>query len=476
MTEHKNHLLKNRIHKNKWQHTIIGIILSQSLFLMPQPGLAEAEYIKIAGQPIFSISSAAGTGSVSQRSASIQEYLDNALVAAKDRSPASVNITYVKGTPVITLGGYQVVTITTQDATAAKTTPALLANQWADKIRGALANQASINSYVDQLSGSYAASAPPVKPAPAPQPDMTQQQSHFVPYGGNNQVTGNAGNGQGRNFPQQQGNFSAPGPSNYQPYNMGQHSGSDTYNSNSYRANPNYNSGYQPNYSQNSNQRYYPGGQGGAPDQGYRQGRIAYAQVGQIIPVTLATSIATQVARSGDLIQATISQDVNVGNSIIPSGSVVIGQVTDARSGGRLTRSGELTIKFNRLRLPDGSETPITAHIVGGIGKYTEIGGDQSDQFAGETMKNKVGSVAFRGLLGAGGGAALGTAVGAIAGGGHGAGMGAWSGAAIGGGLGAADSLILRKGKDVTVPSGTKMQLQLDSPVAISGVAPAGYQ
>jgi len=72
--------------------------------------------------------------------------------------------------------------------------------------------------------------------------------------------------------------------------------------------------------------------------------------------------------------------------------------------------------------------------------------------------------------------AALGTAVGAIAGGGSGAGKGAWSGAAIGAGLGVADSLILRKGKDVTIPSGTALQLQLDSPVAISGVNPAGYQ
>ena len=89
-------------------------------------------------------------------------------------------------------------------------------------------------------------------------------------------------------------------------------------------------------------------------------------------------------------------------------------------------------------------------------------------------MSNKVGSVAFRGLLGTGGGAALGTAVGAIAGGGHGAGMGAWSGAAIGGGLGVADSLLLRKGKDVTIPSGTQMNLQLDAPVSVAGVVPSG--
>jgi len=470
---------------------IIAFFLSQSLSFNPLPVLADNGYIKIAGQPLFSIAAPLDSGSIAKRAQTIQDNLDNALVAAHDRTPASVNITYVKGTPVITLGGYQVVTVDAGDAAAAKTTPALLANQWADKIRNALIDQPSINSYVAQLSGDYAASAPPARTANVAPSNMNQPDNNSSRHEGN-QIVSNAppvnfqplnnplsGNFQPGNIPQS-GNFQ-PGnnplsgsyqqnnsqPRNFQPANAPSNNGQqgyDQYNSNS--TNPNYN----PGYGQSPPQGYYQ-----QPAQGYRQGRVAYAQVGQIIPVTLATSIATQVARTGDLLQATVTQNVNIGDSVIPSGSIVIGQVTDARAGGRLTRSGELQIKFNRLRLPDGSETPISAHIVGGIGKYAETGSDQSDTVRGETMKNKVGSVAFRGLLGAGGGAALGTAVGAIAGGGHGAGMGAWSGAAIGGGLGAADSLILRKGADVTVPSGTKLQLQLDSPVTISGVAPAGY-
>jgi hypothetical protein len=34
---------------------------------------------------------------------------------------------------------------------------------------------------------------------------------------------------------------------------------------------------------------------------------------------------------------------------------------------------------------------------------------------------------------------------------------------------------LLRKGKDITVPSGTTIQLQLDAPVSIAGVVPSGY-
>ncbi|HEY9784142.1 MAG TPA: hypothetical protein V6D17_01985, partial [Candidatus Obscuribacterales bacterium] len=165
-------------------------------------------------------------------------------------------------------------------------------------------------------------------------------------------------------------------------------------------------------------------------------------------------------------------QNVMLGDAQIPAGSVVLGNVTDASGGKYLGRAASLTIKFNRLRTPDGMETPITAHLVGGIGKYVDGGSDQDDTLRGETWKTKVGQAAIRGAIGAGAGAALGTAVGAIAGGKRGVGRGAWSGTAIGGGVGVAQSLLLRKGKEVTIPSGTQMQLQLDAPVSLAGGMP----
>ncbi len=70
--------------------------------------------------------------------------------------------------------------------------------------------------------------------------------------------------------------------------------------------------------------------------------------------------------------------------------------------------------------------------------------------------------------MGAGSGAILGTAIGGIAGGGRGAGRGAWSGLAIGTGLGAADSLLLRKGREINLKSGSPLQSQLDSPVSVA--------
>ncbi len=418
---------------NKRSILASALLLSQSLFLTPLGALAADGDIRIAGQSIFSVP-AEGSMSATTRAQTVQQNLDNALVAAKDRSPSAVNITYVKGVPVITVGGYQVVTVDSASAKALKTTPALLAKKWGDSIRNSLTDQSSITSYVGQLSGDYSSSAPPAQAAaqPAPQAVYTPQQNPEPPVQTSYQPQQNA--------PQQ----------NYQqPVNYST----------------------QPNYPQQ-------GAPYGQPQGGYHQGRVAYAPAGMTMSISLSTGISTTVAKAGDSIQASLSQPLVLGDSTIPAGSVLEGTITDASAGKMLERSGSLGIKFNRIRTPDGMETPITAHIVGGIGKYTNNG---KDEIRGETWKSKVGQGAIRTGVGAGAGAALGTAVGAIAGGmaggpffgahmaAAGAGAGAWSGAAIGGTVGLADSVLLRKGKDVNVPAGTNMQLQLDQAVSFAG-------
>jgi len=391
-----------------------ALLLSQSIALSPLAAMAADNDVHVAGQAIFSVPAAGGL-TADKRAAAVQQNLDNALVAAKDRGPSSVNITYVKGIPVITLGGYQVVTVDSASAKSTGSSPALLAKKWADSLRESLRDQASIQSYVGQLSGDYFASAPSTINAPAP-----QQQPAYNP---NQQPQ--QGYDQSQNTYQAQTPYQQPAPYQQQaPY--------------------------------------------GQPQGGYRQGRITYAPAGLVIPISLSSGIATQVAKAGDLIQASVSQTVMLGDSTIPAGSTIVGTITEAKGGTYLGRAGSLDIKFNRLRTPDGTETPIAAHLIGGIGKYTGTGTDDTT-IKGETWKTKLGQAAIRGGIGAGTGAALGTAVGAIAGGGRGVGKGAWSGTAIGGTVGVAQSVLLRKGKDVLIPAGTAMQLQLDAPVTVAG-------
>jgi ribosomal protein L14 len=208
------------------------------------------------------------------------------------------------------------------------------------------------------------------------------------------------------------------------------------------------------------------------PTVNYQRGRVVYAPAGLTIPITLQTSISTQAAKAGDLVQAVVPKAILLGESQIPAGTTVLGIVADTSEGKLLGKAASLTVKFNQLRLPDGSEQPITAHLVGNIGKYATVGAE--DTLKGETWKTKAGQAAIRGAIGAGTGAALGTAVGAVAGGKRGTGRGAWSGAAIGSGVGVAQSLLLRKGKEVTLQSGTALQLQLDAPLSLAG-APDKY-
>ncbi|HEY9777632.1 MAG TPA: hypothetical protein V6C81_27965 [Planktothrix sp.] len=395
-----------------------ALLLAQSFCVTPLAVLADSS-VRVAGQSVFNVP----PGSISADT--VQNNLDNALVATKDRSPNAVSVVYAKGMPVVTLGGFQVATIDAASAKAANTSPALLAKQWADALRSSMQDQASVDSYVAQLSGGAGGGAPSAGGYPGAAPNISNAEPGYSP-------------------PQQQ----------YQP--------------------PQSNGGYAQTPPPQGQQFYGAGApQYGGPGQGpgFRQGRVAVAPQGLTFPVSLQTSISTQVAKTGDMIEAQLSQPVILGDAQIPAGSTVMGTITDAEAGKRLSRSGSLTIKFNRLRTPDGIETPISAHLVGGIGKYQQTGSDESGNMRGEGWKAKLGQTAIRGGLGAGLGAGLGTAVGAIAGGGRGAGMGAWSGTAIGGGMGAAD-MLLRKGRDVTIPSGTAMQLQLDAPATVAGGGP----
>ena len=349
---------------------VAALIASQSFALLPLAAMAGP--VRLAGQQVFNVTTGGGGATVSARTTSIQKNIDNALVASTNKSPSAVAVTYVKGLPVLTLGGFYVATVDSASAKAAKTTPSLLAQKWANGLKTALKNPSSVQNYVSQITGG--------------------------------------------------GNVAS--------------AGTTTTNAGSYPY--------------------------------YQQGRIVYIPAGMQIPIQITTAISSETARAGDKVEGQIAETVNLGDTSIPAGSTITGTITESTSGQRMGRSGLLGMKFDTLRTRDGQTTPITAHIVGGIGKYQEIGA-QSGMVKGETTSNKVKQAAIRGAVGAGGGALLGLSIGAIAGrGGRGAGRGAIAGTAIGGALGVAESLLYRKGSDVKVQSGQTLNLQLDAPASLA--------
>lgn len=353
--------------KRHSQILIAALLAAQTCAMLPMASYAGP--VRVAGQQVFNVSTGGGGLTADARTATIQKNLDNALVATPNASPSSVNIVYVKGQPVLTLGGFYVTTVDAGTAKAYKTTPAMLAQKWSTGLKTALKDSASVKHYVAQLNGTTTAQA-----------GTTSTNTGSFPY--------------------------------------------------------------------------------------YQQGRVVYVPAGMTIPVTLSTAVSSETAHAGDVLEAKVAQDVQLGDTSIPAGSVVLGKVTESAGGARLGKSGMLGMKFDSLRTPSGQEIPITAHIVGGIANYNEIG--QTDIVKGESTSTKVKQALVRGAIGAGSGAVLGTAIGAIAGHGRGAGRGAIAGTAIGGALGVAQSLLLRKGSDVKVQSGQQFSLQLDAPASLA--------
>ena len=491
------------------------VVIAQSLALIPQAVLAES--VRVAGQQIFSVNTGTSSLSAGKRAEAIQGNLDNAIIATKDKSSQAVSIIYVNGLPVITLAGYQICTVDGADAKAANTTPALLAEKWSDALRKSMNDKASISSYISQLSGAS-------NNVNSNNNNNNNNNNNISNNSNGNSNSGNGNSNDSNNNNRSNGinnnNLSNNDSNNNNSYGNGNgNSGSNAYTSSvpdTYATSPNPPSApqlqpLQPTYAQpqtaNGNTSYAPPNNAAfgytsysvpppnynSPPTHYLPPQQAYipppnyppptyyggnqrgpaappvtAPAGTVIPAMLKISISTDVAQNGDLVEASILDAIPLQNGSIPAGSTLLGQITEARQSGRLSQSGHLGMKFTSLRTPDGVSSPIQAHLTGLVGKY-KLNGKGDDAFLhGEGGKAKLGQTLIRGGVGAGAGAALGTAVGAIAGGPFGAGTGAWSGAAIGGGIGVGD-MALRKGREVKLESGTRMQIQLDQPATIQG-------
>ncbi len=166
----------------------------------------------------------------------------------------------------------------------------------------------------------------------------------------------------------------------------------------------------------------------------------AVIPAGREISVRTDQRIDSSNAAPGATFPASVVEDVTDqnGNVLIPRGSsasLIVRQVTE---GGTLT-SGNFVLDLDSIRVNGRRYVVNTGDIEAG---NTGIG------------KNR------RTAEMVGGGAALGTLIGAIAGGGKGAAIGAIAGAAAGGG-----AQVLTKGKEIRVPAETVLNFRLDQPL-----------
>jgi hypothetical protein len=161
---------------------------------------------------------------------------------------------------------------------------------------------------------------------------------------------------------------------------------------------------------------------------------------GTLIPVRLETTVSSVTSGPEDRVTATVRQDVHVGGRVaIPAGSELQGHVINARRSGRVKGRAAVTVDFERLVVR---------------GRTYDIDTRRLTVVAPETHGRDAKIV--------GGGAGAGAIIGAIADGKEGAVKGALIGGAAGTG-----AVLGTRGKEVTLPAGSRWRLRLARPLVV---------
>jgi hypothetical protein len=202
-------------------------------------------------------------------------------------------------------------------------------------------------------------------------------------------------------------------------------------------------------YSQNSRPRYSNSQASQSSDM------IA---VDTVISLRMNTYLSSKTAHVGDKFTATVSVPVYVdGREAIPAGATIEGRVTQVTPAKRMNKSGLIAIDFDSITLPNGLNTQIVG-ILTSDDPDTQKQIDDENQVTGGKGKDATVFVGGSGVLGA--------ILGGVSGGGKGAAVGGAVGAGIG--LGA---VLLSKGEEATVPTGTEFGLRLKQPLPVPSEA-----
>ncbi len=204
---------------------------------------------------------------------------------------------------------------------------------------------------------------------------------------------------------------------------------------------------------------------------GYQQplsGRVMTVGAGTKFQASLKNTMDSGSTVPGESVEATLPSPIYSGGvEVVPAGSTLIGQVSNVVSAKRFRfgANGKIDIRFTTIQTPDGRRFPLSASVDGNEVRLT-----------GGSTAGRVGKGLLTTGIGAGGGAALGTGLGAIVGAtsngqvGRATGMGAVFGTAIGAGVGLVGAGV-RKGSEVVFKAGTQLPVQLDESMQITAAA-----
>jgi hypothetical protein len=177
------------------------------------------------------------------------------------------------------------------------------------------------------------------------------------------------------------------------------------------------------------------------------------------IPLALRSAISSKTAYPGEAVYCRTVFPVAVNNRIvIPVGSYVKGEITQVVKPGRIKGKAKLGIRFDTLTLPNGVTEQLRAVLSSFAGNGTEGFDRKEGKVEGQSTKGRdVGRIARATIVGA--------ELGSIAGisGGHtlrGLGIGSAAGGAAG-----AVWVMATRGKNIYLPPGTNLELELTAPL-----------
>lgn len=177
------------------------------------------------------------------------------------------------------------------------------------------------------------------------------------------------------------------------------------------------------------------------------RGRISTIPKGTTMMVKLDQPISSFSTNLGDAVSGTLENDVFANDVVVvPAGSEVLGQVSNVKRAGRLGKHGELDIRFFSIKTPDGVVLPLRAHIV----TKDDSGILRGNSYAMDVFKG-IGITAGATGLGAALGVASGSLLGSVT-------RGVLFGTAMGG-IAGATYAVMRQGKDVVIPSGSRISI-----------------
>lgn len=163
---------------------------------------------------------------------------------------------------------------------------------------------------------------------------------------------------------------------------------------------------------------------------------------GTVLKATLNTPVASDSSNPEDQVRATLKTPVTIGGvQALPTGTVLIGHVTDVARAAKVKGRARIAFRFSRLDPPGDVES-------------MQIRSGSIAREAPGTKKRDAATI--------GGGAVGGAIIGGIIGGGD----GAAKGAAIGG-AGGTGVVLATRGKEVRLASGTPVSVKLTAPLVV---------